>query len=290
MSSDYGGSSIKLLRGLEAVRKRPGMYIGGTGSDGLHHLLWEIVDNSVDEAMNGHASKIVVTLEETGQSCVVSDNGRGIPVEMHPEEKKSTLEVVLTELHAGGKFEGDSYKTSGGLHGVGASVVNALSHRLEARVRRRGHEWTQSFKRGRPLAAVAKGEPCRGTGTTIRFEPDPEIFEDVEFNAERIRSQLEIKTYLNRGLRIVFKDKVGNAQHDLHHEGGVRDYLRALVSRKGLRAVLAQPFELGARRTAASSTWSSRGPRPPARASSATSTASPPSRVAPMSRACATRW
>src|SRR6478609_4317018 len=145
-SSKYTGEDIQVLEGLEPVRKRPGMYIGGVGSAGLHHLVWEIVDNAVDEAMNGHATEIVVTLHKDGQSITVSDNGRGIPVDIHPKHKKSALEIVYSTLHAGGKFEGQNYKTSGGLHGVGASVVNALSQKLVVRVKREGAEWEMEFR------------------------------------------------------------------------------------------------------------------------------------------------
>src|SRR5258708_9952943 len=163
----YNADSITVLEGLEAVRRRPGMYIGGVDKDGLHHLLWEIVDNSVDEVMNGHASRIVVTLGKDGKTMSVSDNGRGIPVDIHPKTGLSALEVIFTTLHAGGKFDNDAYKVAGGLHGVGASVVNALSKHLEAQVRRDGTTYTQSYRRGKPLGPVLPGEPSRGTGTTI---------------------------------------------------------------------------------------------------------------------------
>jgi DNA gyrase subunit B/topoisomerase-4 subunit B len=242
--SNYTAKDIAVLEGLEAVRKRPGMYIGGTGLNGLHHLLWEVVDNSVDEAMNGHASRITVTLNEDGKSCSVQDNGRGIPVDMHPTEKRSALEVILTTLHAGGKFSSEAYKTSGGLHGVGASVVNALSTRLEARVRRDGSEYMQTYRRGRPTDPVARVGTARGTGTTITFEPDDTIFDEVEFDPDRIREQLEVKTFLNRGLHIVFRDKLRDETHELRHDGGVRDYLSAVIQRASLADVLEQPFLL----------------------------------------------
>ncbi len=242
--STYSAKDIAVLEGLEAVRKRPGMYIGGTGLDGLHHLLWEIVDNSVDEVMNGHASRITVTLEPSARAVVVEDNGRGIPVDEHPKLKRSALEVILTVLHAGGKFGDGAYKTSGGLHGVGASVVNALSSRLEARVRRDGQEHAIAFKRGRAQGELTLRGPARGTGTWIRFEPDAEIFGDLEFHPQRIRAALETRTYLHRGLRIVFKDQVGDLTHDLHHEGGVVDYLAALMKDDGASAVLDAPFTL----------------------------------------------
>src|SRR5215470_13661419 len=162
------------------------MYIGGVDAAGLHHLLWEIVDNSVDEAMNGHADRITVVLHKDGSSATVADNGRGIPVDKHSQYKKSALELILTTLHAGGKFEAKSYYHSGGLHGVGASVVNALSDKLTARVKRDGADWEQSFSRGKPTGALRKVGPARGTGTSITFHPDPQIFPTVRLNAKRI--------------------------------------------------------------------------------------------------------
>ena len=170
--SNYTAKDITVLEGLEPVRKRPGMYIGGVGSTGLHHLVWEILDNSVDEAMNGHASNIAVTLHADGSSITISDDGRGIPVDKHPKTKKSALEVIFTVLHAGGKFEHGSYKTAGGLHGVGASVVNALSTELVARVKRDGAEWEMSFKRGQVQGAIKKVGAARGSGTSVYFHPD----------------------------------------------------------------------------------------------------------------------
>lgn len=240
----YTAKDIAILEGLEAVRKRPGMYIGGTGEDGLHHLLWEVVDNSVDEAMNGHASRIVVVLHEDGRSCTVSDNGRGIPVDEHPVEKRSALEVILTTLHAGGKFDAGAYKTSGGLHGVGASVVNALSTRLEATIRRDGREYQQVYRHGRPQTPVQEVGQSRGTGTTITFEPDAEIFDTIDFDPQRIATQLEIKTFLNRGLKITFKDRTTNTTHELHHEGGVVDYLKHILKRDTLAPVIGTHFDL----------------------------------------------
>ncbi|HWN86453.1 MAG TPA: ATP-binding protein, partial [Vicinamibacterales bacterium] len=180
--SNYTAKDITVLEGLEPVRKRPGMYIGGVGSAGLHHLVWEILDNAVDEAMNGHASNIVVTLHSDGSSITVSDDGRGIPVDKHPKTKKSALEVIFTVLHAGGKFEQGNYKTAGGLHGVGASVVNALSTDLRARVKRDGAEWEMAFKRGAVQGALKKVGPARGSGTAVYFHPDSTIFPKVEFD------------------------------------------------------------------------------------------------------------
>src|SRR3954470_20688532 len=189
----YDARSITVLEGLEAVRRRPGMYIGGVDKDGLHHLLWEIVDNSVDEVMNGHATRIVVTLGSDGRTISVSDNGRGIPVDNVAKTGKSALEVIFTTLHAGGKFDNDAYKVAGGLHGVGASVVNALSKSLTAEVRRDGTTYSQKYRRGKPLGPVEPGEPARGTGTTVTFTPDPEVFRDASFNAKKIAERLEVK-------------------------------------------------------------------------------------------------
>src|ERR1041384_1941769 len=169
MATKYTGDDIQVLEGLEPVRKRPGMYIGGVGSAGLHHLVWEIFDNSVDEAMNGHASEIIVTLHKDGQSVTVTDNGRGVPVDMNAKLKKPALEIVYTVLHAGGKFEQGNYKTSGGLHGVGASVVNALSSKLVVSVKRDGHEWQMEFKQGKPPSKLQKLGAARGTGTSGLF-------------------------------------------------------------------------------------------------------------------------
>ena len=200
----YDAGSITILEGLEAVRKRPGMYIGSTGVRGLHHLIWEIVDNSVDEAMAGYADKVIVTLREDGGVEVI-DNGRGIPVEMHASGAP-TVQVVMTQLHAGGKFDSESYAVSGGLHGVGISVVNALSTRVEADIKRSGKHWYQNFTNAIPDELV-EGDNARGTGTTIRFWPDPEIFETVEFNYDTIARRLQEMAFLNKGLTIVLRDE-----------------------------------------------------------------------------------
>src|SRR3954466_4992203 len=181
------------------------MYIGGVGSTGLHHLVWEILDNAVDEAMNGHASTIVATLHEDGCSITIVDDGRGIPVDKHPKTKKSALEVIFTTLHAGGKFEAGNYKTAGGLHGVGASVVNALSKELVATVKRDGATWEQRFKQGQPVDGVKKLGAARGTGTTVFFRPDSTIFPKIEFDPDLIKERLEISSYLHTGLRITFE-------------------------------------------------------------------------------------
>src|SRR5215213_1325004 len=183
-TATYNASSITVLEGLDPVRKRPGMYIGGTGAAGLHHLVWEIFDNSVDEAMNGHADEIEVTLHKDGTSVTVRDNGRGIPVDNHPIHKKPGVEIVLCILHAGGKFDNTgkgNYKTSGGLHGVGASVVNALSKKLVATIKRDGAEWQMEFQQGKPTGKLKKlGPVARGSGTTIYFQPDAQIFPRTE--------------------------------------------------------------------------------------------------------------
>ena len=203
----YGASSITVLKGLEAVRKRPGMYIGSTGERGLHHLIWEVVDNSVDEAMAGHATKVVVTLQADG-GVRVEDDGRGIPVEMHPTEKKPTLEVVLTSLHAGGKFDDKSYAVSGGLHGVGVSVVNALSTALDVEVRKDGVIWKQHYDHARPGELIEAGTTKKSdTGTTITYWADPTIFETTSYTLETIRRRLQEQTFLNKGLTMVLRDE-----------------------------------------------------------------------------------
>ena len=226
----YTGKDIQVLEGLEPVRKRPGMYIGGTGKPGLHHLLWEVVDNAVDEATNGFASQIEVVLHKDGRSVTVSDNGRGIPVDVHPEKGIPTVELILTTLHSGGKFDSNNYITSGGLHGVGASVVNALSEEMTATIKRDGAEYQQRYARGTPQSDVDKKRSnARGSGTAIYFRPDPEIFESVEFDVGWIKENLEVKTYLNRDLKIIFKDEVNGERHEFHHEGGIAEYLEHLV-------------------------------------------------------------
>jgi DNA gyrase subunit B/topoisomerase-4 subunit B len=245
--SDYGAGQITILEGLEPVRKRPGMYIGGVGKDGLHHLVWEIVDNSVDEAINGYASSIQVTLHEDGQKVSVEDNGRGIPVEPHPKDGRSTLEVILTTLHAGGKFDQASYKTAGGLHGVGSSVVNALSKNLLARVKRGGVTYEQRYRKGIPQGPVEEVGAARGTGTRITFEPDPTIFQQVAFDPDLIARRLEIKTYLNKGLRIVFRDETATDPElkvrEFRHEGGITEYLTDLLEARQRRTVTDSVYE-----------------------------------------------
>ena len=206
-SGNYTAKDITVLEGLDPVRKRPGMYIGGVGTAGLHHLVWEILDNAVDEAMNGYASNIWVTLHADGSSITIEDDGRGIPIDKHPSTKKSALEVIFTVLHAGGKFEHGSYKTAGGLHGVGASVVNALSKELVATVKRDGASWEMRFKQGKPVGALKKLGPARGTGTTVYFHPDAAIFPKIEFDPAVIKERLEIASYLHKGLKVSFDDE-----------------------------------------------------------------------------------
>jgi DNA gyrase subunit B/topoisomerase-4 subunit B len=236
-NSTYNASSVTILRGLEPVRQRPAMYIGSTDIHGLHHLVWEIVDNSVDEAINGFASFIEVVLHADGTSVTVRDNGRGIPVDLHPEEKRPAVEVILTTLHSGGKFENSSYLQSGGLHGVGSSVVNALSTELVATIKRSGRLWQQSFSRGKVRTDLVDRGDAVGTGTEIFFRPDPDIFPDVEFDAELIAERLEVKSFLTAGLRVVFKDERKGKRVEFRHEGGVADMLTAMVSRRAVPVV-----------------------------------------------------
>ncbi|HWE40310.1 MAG TPA: DNA topoisomerase IV subunit B [Isosphaeraceae bacterium] len=243
-SGSYTADSITVLEGLEAVRRRPGMYIGGVGKEGLHHLLWEVVDNSVDEVMNGHASRIVVTLEADGKTVSVADNGRGIPVDRHAKTGMSALETILTTLHAGAKFDDDAYKVAGGLHGVGASVVNALSKSLVAEVRRDGRTYSQRYRRGKALGPVERGEPARGTGTTITFTPDPDVFDAVAFDPALIAERLEVKTYLNKGLTIQLVDLRAKSSVEFRHEGGVADFLDAITAARGDARVAPLPFVL----------------------------------------------
>ena len=267
MSNDYDARSITVLEGLEAVRKRPGMYIGSTGERGLHHLVYEVVDNSVDEALAGYASDVEVTLLADGGVRVI-DDGRGIPVDEHPVEKRSALEIVMTTLHAGGKFDGKSYAVSGGLHGVGISVVNALSTRVDLEIRRDGYVWTQSYQRGAPLGPVQQGEATTETGTMTTFWPDGTIFESTEWSFETLSRRLQETAFLNRGLRISLTDErpakavaddeedetlapspsagsaVGKAHTVIYqYPGGIADFVRYLNASK--EPVHAQVIEFG---------------------------------------------
>ncbi|MCP2262130.1 DNA gyrase subunit B [Streptoalloteichus tenebrarius] len=234
--NEYSASSITVLEGLEAVRKRPGMYIGSTGERGLHHLIWEVVDNAVDEAMAGYATKVEVTLLADG-GVRVTDDGRGIPVDMHPVEKRPAVEVVLTTLHAGGKFGGDAYAVSGGLHGVGVSVVNALSVALEVEICSHGHVWRQRYEHSQPAHPLRKGEPTTRTGTTVTYWADPTIFETTTYNIETISRRLQEMAFLNKGLTIVLRDeRMSEEEEDaeagklrertFHYPGGLEDFVR----------------------------------------------------------------
>ena len=240
----YSAKDITVLEGLEPVRKRPGMYIGGVGAAGLHPLAWEILDNAVDEAMNGHASTIAVTLHEDGSSIAVTDDGRGVPVDKHPKTGKSALEVIFTVLHAGGKFENNNYKTAGGLHGVGASVVNALSKELVATVKRDGAQWEMRFRQGRPAGPLKKLGAARGTGTTVYFHPDPTIFPKIEFDPALLRERLEVVSYLHKGVRVTFDDQVSREKHVFAHDRGLVDYLQRIVQERTARPVHDVPFAL----------------------------------------------
>ena len=236
----YDASAITVLEGLDAVRKRPGMYIGSTGERGLHHLVYEVVDNSVDEAMAGYATEINVILQADGGVRVI-DNGRGIPVDMHPVEKKPALEIVMTVLHAGGKFGDGGYSVSGGLHGVGISVVNALSTRLDVEVQRDGSFWTQNYILGVPQIPVTKGEATTSTGTTVTFYPSSEIFETTDFSFETLSTRFREMAFLNKGLilsltdnRTGHVDETGNPISVRYHfEGGIIDFVKHLNTTKG---------------------------------------------------------
>ncbi len=227
-SSDYTAGQITVLEGLEPVRKRPGMYIGNTAEAGLHHLIWEVVDNAIDEAMAGFCDQIIVTLTDDGMVSV-ADNGRGIPVEKHKVTKKSALETVLTKLHAGGKFGEGGYKVSGGLHGVGVSVVNALSEYMRAEVKRDNKLWVQEYKRGKPLGKVKPVKAIKGTGTRMTFKPDAEIFTTLEFKLKTILSHLRQQAYLTKGVKIIINDernKKDKNNYTFYFEGGIASYVR----------------------------------------------------------------
>ncbi len=240
-AKQYTGDDIQVLEGLEPVRKRPGMFIGGTGKDGYHHLLWEIVDNSIDEVINKHATKVEVTLHKDGKTCTVEDNGRGIPIDMMSKYKKTALEVVFTSLHSGGKFErGKSYAVSGGLHGVGAAVVNALSSELVATIKRDGEKVEMQFERGKPKGKLKKLGTGRGSGTTVTFHPDDEVFGGkLEFDPELIAERLEAKSYLHGGLEILFHDETKKPAmlHRFLHAQGIAEYLPKLVTERAKQPV-----------------------------------------------------
>ncbi len=227
----YTAKDIQVLTGLEPVRKRPGMYIGSTGPKGLHHLVYEVVDNSIDEALAGVCDTINVIINEDN-SITVEDNGSGIPVEVHPQTGKTTVETVLTVLHAGGKFNNSAYKVSGGLHGVGVSVVNALSEWLIAKVKRDGHEYIQRFERGTPVTELETIGQASDTGTTISFKPDKEIFDEIEFDYATLQFRLREMAFLNKGVRITLEDKRTNTKEVFHYEGGIKSFVEYINRNK----------------------------------------------------------
>jgi len=233
----YKAKDIQVLEGLEAIRRRPGMYIGSTSATGLHHLVWEILDNSVDEALNGHCDKIEIILKNN-QEISIQDNGRGIPVDQFQKTKKSAMEILFTTLHSGGKFDNDNYKISGGLHGVGMAVVCALSETLLATSKRDGFEWTQSYSRGKPLGKIKKGKPTRSHGTEITFKPDPKIFPKVEILAKRVLEQAESKAFLNKGLKVVVKENKNT--HTFQYPEGIKDFIRKIADSR--TALMPDPF------------------------------------------------
>ncbi|MDD3202238.1 MAG: ATP-binding protein, partial [Pygmaiobacter massiliensis] len=244
---DYDGSQIQVLEGLEAVRKRPGMYIGSTGPRGLHHLVYEIVDNAIDEALAGYCNHIEVTIKKD-DIIEVTDNGRGIPVDVQPKLGIPAVTVVFTILHAGGKFGGDNsgYKVSGGLHGVGASVVNALSEWLQVRVRKDGQEYFQSFKRGVADGDLEKVGPTEGRGTTVTFKPDPEMFEELGYDYETLLTRLREEAFLNAGVRITLTDERGEEEvtESMCYEGGIRSFVEHIHTRQQLTVLHPEPIYL----------------------------------------------
>jgi len=237
-SEDYKADQIQVLEGLEAVRKRPAMYIGSTGEAGLHHLVYEVVDNSVDEAMNGHCDTIGITLHSDG-SCSVKDNGRGIPIDNHPQHKVPAVEIVMTKLHAGGKFDSDTYKVSGGLHGVGVSVVNALSLWTKVEIHRGGGIYQQSYKRGNIDSKLKKTGDSEDSGTIVRFKPDKTIFETIEFEYQTLRNRLRELAYLNAGIRITLSQEKGKSE-EFYYKGGISQYVTFL--NKGRTSLMNQPL------------------------------------------------
>src|SRR5205814_1047870 len=239
----YTAKDITVLEGLEPVRKRPSMYIGGVDGKGLHHLVWEIVDNAVDEYLNGYADAITVILHKNGDAVTVIDNGRGIPVDLHPKYKRPALELILTTMHSGAKFgEGGNYLHAGGLHGVGSSVVNALSKKLVATIRRDGFEWQQPFRRGKTASSLEKLGPFRGHGTSIYFEPDEAIFKTTQFDPHLFKAHLEDMSYIHSGLKITFKNEITKETLDLTHAGGIPEFLTRLIADGQKPAVTETPF------------------------------------------------
>ncbi|HEV2428659.1 MAG TPA: DNA topoisomerase (ATP-hydrolyzing) subunit B [Thermoplasmata archaeon] len=244
-TGSYDASSIQILEGLSAVRRRPGMYIGSTDTRGLHHLIWEVVANSIDEVLAGACTEIHVTLNSDG-SCTVVDNGRGIPVEEHPKYHRPALEIVLTILHAGSKFDRNTYKVSGGLHGVGLHVVNALSEWFEVKVRRGGHEYAQRYERGAPAAPLKVVGPAEGTGTEQRFKPDPTVFETVTFDQEVVERRLKELSFLNPQVTIYFADERDGTRETFHHAGGITEFVADL--NQGKSVLFPSPIYLHAKR------------------------------------------
>ncbi|MDH3504348.1 MAG: type IIA DNA topoisomerase subunit B [Nitrospirota bacterium] len=245
MGKTYDASDIVVLEGIEPVRRRPAMYIGGTDKTGLHHLVWEILDNAIDEVINGYATHIIVELDKSREGLRITDNGRGIPVDKHPTHKKSALEIIMTTLHAGGKFDTGSYIHSGGLHGVGASVVNALSRHLEVQVKRDGKEWEQTYQAGAPQGPVKALGNARGTGTSVYFRPDPKIFgKSIQFDPAVLQETLDAKAYLHKGLKLTFKDGTTGETHQFQHEQGIQEYLRKLVADRGRKTTVDFVFYL----------------------------------------------
>ena len=232
-TAGYTAADIQVLEGLEAVRRRPGMYIGSTDQRGLHHLVYEVVDNSIDEALADRCDSILITIHHDGRVSV-QDNGSGIPVDIHPQTGKPALEVVMTILHAGGKFGGGGYKVSGGLHGVGVSVVNALSKHLVAEVRREGSLYVQEYERGHPLGPVRLAGKAEGRGTTITFEADMEIFPELDYSFDTLAQRFREMAYLNKGVRIKFVDERADREASFYFDGGISAFVRKLNSSRGV--------------------------------------------------------
>jgi len=248
-AKQYTAKDIQVLEGLQAVRKRPGMYIGDTGARGLHHLVYEVVDNSIDEAIAGYCSKISVVIYED-ESVSIEDNGRGIPTEPHPSNGRPASEVVLTVLHAGGKFDNQAYKVSGGLHGVGISVVNALSEWLEITIHRNGLARTQRFEKGTPVTDLSDGVPTDQNGTFVRFMPDATIFEEVKFSTDILTGRLREMAFLNPGLMISLEDRRVSKIIEFHYEGGIKTFIEYL--NKGKTPLFADPIVISGEKDGAS--------------------------------------